>query len=268
MSLFTKFLAIQVFDRNSREKTITIFISIFTAVFLILAAIIYVLSNPFTAIAGFFKETQLSSVETFHNQYNFNNEIAEDSEDYIFSSEFDFSSYNFESSSVDIVYYNQADKRWKNIPYGRTGTVGRSGCGPTALSMVISTLSDRTINPVEMCRWSHKNGYYVEGAGSMHRLIPAGAKHFGLKVEGVGTNARKIINALSDGKLVIVIMGKGHFTRAGHFIVLRGITDEGKILVADPASIKRSEQEWDLSLIIKESKKSADAGGPFWIIGR
>ena len=57
-----------------------------------------------------------------------------------------------------------------------------------------------------------------------------------------------------------------HFTKGGHFIVLRGVTSEGKILVADPASVTRSNQEWDLSLIINESK-SADAGGPFWAIG-
>ena len=39
-------------------------------------------------------------------------------------------------------------------------------------------------------------------------------------------------------------MAKGHFTSNGHFIVLRGITEDGKVLVADPASYKRSGQEW------------------------
>ena len=40
----------------------------------------------------------------------------------------------------------------------------------------------------------------------------------------------------------------------------------GKILVADPASHKRSEQEWDLSIILDEARKGAAAGGPFWAI--
>jgi hypothetical protein len=62
-------------------------------------------------------------------------------------------------------------------------------------------------------------------------------------------------------------MSKGHFTSSGHFIVLRGVTSEGKILVADPASQKRSQQEWDLSLIMNEARKGAAAGGPFWAIG-
>lgn len=63
-------------------------------------------------------------------------------------------------------------------------------------------------------------------------------------------------------------MGKGHLTSSGHFIVLRGITEEGKILVADPISIKRSEQEWDLSVILNEARKGAGGGGPFWVIGK
>ena len=52
------------------------------------------------------------------------------------------------------------------------------------------------------------------------------------------------------------------------FIVLRGVTSEGKILVADPASYRRSEQEWDLSIIMDESNKAGAAGGPYWAIGK
>ena len=78
---------------------------------------------------------------------------------------------------------------------------------------------------------------------------------------------QRILDALSSGKLVVAIMTKGHFTSSGHFIVLRGVQD-GQILVADPASYKRSEKLWDLSIILNEASKRAGAGGPFWIIGR
>lgn len=40
----------------------------------------------------------------------------------------------------------------------------------------------------------------------------------------------------------------------------------GKFL-ADPASKSRSEQEWDISIILNEARQGAGAGGPFWIIG-
>ena len=81
-------------------------------------------------------------------------------------------------------------------------------------------------------------------------------------------DAQGIVDALSSGKLVVAIMSKGHFTNGGHFIVLRGVTSGGKILVADPASYSRSGQEWDLSVIMDESNKAAGSGGPYWAIGR
>lgn len=62
-------------------------------------------------------------------------------------------------------------------------------------------------------------------------------------------------------------MLKGHFTSGGHFIVLRGVTSDGQIMVADPASYSRSQKLWDLSIILNEASKRAGAGGPFWIIG-
>ena len=40
----------------------------------------------------------------------------------------------------------------------------------------------------------------------------------------------------------------------------------GKVLVADPSSLKRSNQEWELFLILEEAKKRVGAGGPFWAI--
>ena len=62
-------------------------------------------------------------------------------------------------------------------------------------------------------------------------------------------------------------MGPGHFTRGGHFIVLRGVTSEGKILVADPYSYSRSAEEWDLSIFLEEASRYAANRSPFWIIG-
>ena len=98
-------------------------------------------------------------------------------------------------------------------------------------------------------------------------LDTAAAGAWGLPVSGcTASEAQRIVDALSEGKLVVAIMSKGHFTSGGHFIVLRGVKD-GKIMVADPASYSRSEQLWDLSIIVNEASRRAGAGGPFWIIG-
>ncbi len=174
-----------------------------------------------------------------------------------------------ESGETQVVYYNQLDSRWSNEMYGRSSTIGAAGCGPTALAICVSTLTGRDVDPPAVCAWSVRNGHRCEGNGSYHSLIPEGAKHYGLKVEKLGrSSARELEQHLSSGKLVIAIMAKGHFTSNGHFIVLRGITEDGKVLVADPASYKRSGQEWDMSIILNEARGDAAADGPFWSLSR
>ena len=175
-------------------------------------------------------------------------------------------SVRFTDGAVEVVYFNQYDERYANEPYG-TDNIGGYGCGPTSMSIVVSSLTGDIVDPIEMAEWSYKNGYWCSKSGSYHALIPGAAEAWKLPVEGcTASEPQRIADALSDGKLVVAIMGPGHFTSSGHFIVLRGVKD-GKILVADPASYKRSQQEWDLSIIVDEASKRAAAGGPFWIIG-
>ena len=172
----------------------------------------------------------------------------------------------FTDGQTEVVYFNQLDERYANQPYG-TDHIGGYGCGPTAMSIVVSSLTNEIVDPIEMARWSYENGYWCSKSGSYHALIPAAAEAWGLPVEGCSASeGQRIVDALADGKLVVAIMLKGHFTSSGHFIVLRGVKD-GKILVADPASYDRSSMEWDLSIILNEASTHAGAGGPFWIIG-
>ena len=172
----------------------------------------------------------------------------------------------FSDGATQVVYYNQLDKRYASKPYG-TDDIGTYGCGPTCMAMVVSSLTSETVDPVEMACWAYENGYWCSRSGSYHSLIPGAAKEWGLPVQGCGkTEGQRIVDALSQGKLVVAIMLKGHFTSSGHFIVLRGV-ENGKILVADPANYTRSQQAWDLSIILNEASGRAGAGGPFWIIG-
>ena len=172
----------------------------------------------------------------------------------------------FEDGGTPVVYFNQMDERYADKPYG-TDHIGSYGCGPSAMAIVVSSLAGETVDPVEMADWAYKNGYWCKGSGSYHALIPGAAKAWGLPVSGCSASEpQRIIDALSEGKLVVAIMAKGHFTSSGHFIVLRGVQD-GKVMVADPGSYKRSNQLWDLSIILNEASRRAAAGGPFWIIG-
>ena len=172
----------------------------------------------------------------------------------------------FSDGVTPVVYYNQLDERYASQPYG-TDNIGGYGCGPTAMAIVVSSLTDDMVDPIKMAHWSYENGYWCKSSGSYHALIPAAAEEWGLPVSGCTTSEpQRILDALAEGKLVVAIMSEGHFTYSGHFIVLRGVKD-GQIMVADTASYKRSEQLWDLSIILNEASRRAAAGGPFWIIG-
>ena len=173
----------------------------------------------------------------------------------------------FTDGYTQVTYYNQLDDRWKNSAYG-TDHIGGYACGPTAMAIVVSSLTSETIDPPHMSQWAYENGYWCSKSGSYHTLIPGAAEEWGLNCEGcTASEPQRIVDALSEGKLVVALMSKGHFTSSGHFIVLRGVTSDGKILVADPSSYNRSEKEWDLSIILNEASRRASAGGPFWIIG-
>lgn len=172
----------------------------------------------------------------------------------------------FTDGSTEVVYYNQLDDHYADEPYG-TDDIGGYGCGPTSMAIVVSSLTNDTVDPIEMAEWAYQNGYWCSKSGSYHSLIPGAAKAWGLPVEGcTASEPQRIVDALSQGKLVVALMTKGHFTSSGHFIVLRGVQDD-KILVADPASYNRSQKAWDLSIILNEASRRAGSGGPFWIIG-
>lgn len=173
----------------------------------------------------------------------------------------------YRDGETDVVYYAQNDSRWANLPYGKDN-IGGYGCGPTSMAIVISSLTGNNVDPVMMAQWSVDNNYYIRGGGSLHALIPDAARAFGLSVSGCSVNEpQRILDALAGGQLVVAIMGPGTFTTSGHFIVLRGVTEDGKILVADPISPRKTNMSWDLSIFLNEARKGATAGGPFWIIG-
>ena len=173
----------------------------------------------------------------------------------------------FTDGVTQVTYYNQLDSRWANSPYG-TDNIGGYACGPTAMAIVVSSLTSETVDPPHMAQWAYENGYWCSRSGSYHTLIPGASEEWGLDVEGcTAAEPQRIVDALADGKLVVALMTKGHFTSSGHFIVLRGVTNDGQIMVADPSSYSRSEKTWDLSIILNEASKNAGAGGPFWIIG-
>lgn len=139
--------------------------------------------------------------------------------------------------SLPIPLYNQLD--YPDAPYGRHGTVSSHGCGITCVTMLTSYYKDKEYSPAYLARIY---GYeYNTDDGSKWSLFPASAADLGLPfIDCGGANGETydwntVVNALQAGKPVISIQdSRGIFTSGGHFILLTGITEDGKILVNDP----------------------------------
>ncbi len=262
-------LAVQVAaDKQVRKRLLIAILSPVLFLLLLIAFIVHLLTSPISMFVEWaLGDSEITAIESFQQEYGYNQNIGIYDADYVSGSGQSYEGVMFTDGGMEVMYYNQMDERWADIMYGTSSTIGQGGCGPTSMAIVTSTLTGEAHDPVELAEWSVANGHRCEGNGSYHSLIPAAASAYGLSCEK-NLDAQGIVDALSSGKLVVVIMSKGHFTRGGHFIVLRGVTSGGKILVADPASYGRSEQEWDLSIIMNESNKAAGSGGPYWAIGR
>ena len=123
----------------------------------------------------------------------------------------DYGDIVFSNAETPVVYYNQTDARWGNKSYGKTSTIGRAGCGPTALAIAVASLTNNKVTPYDVAQWSVANGGVCEGSGSYHSLIPNGGQHYGLTVTSIGRDGKKLVEVLQEGKLVIAIMSKSLF---------------------------------------------------------
>ena len=255
-------------DKQMRKRLFIAILAPIIFLLVLVALIVHLLTSPISMFVEWaLGDSEITAIESLQQEYGYNQNLGIYDQDYVDGSGQSYTGVVFADRGREVVYYNQLDERWADVMYGTSSTIGQGGCGPTAMAIVISTLTGEAHDPVEMAQWSVENGYRCEGNGSYHMLIPSAAAAYGLSCEK-NLTAQGIVDALSSGKLVVAIMSKGHFTKRGHFIVLRGMTSEGKILVADPASYGRSQQEWDLFVIMEESNKAAGAGGPYWAIGK
>lgn len=176
-------------------------------------------------------------------------------------------SLSIPSSIGLLTYYNQTDVRWADSIYGGNDPISTYGCGPTVLSMLVSSFTNQSMTPDAMAVWAKENHYWASGSGSAHALIPEGVTHFGFSVESFSDYSEQgIIHSLQNNYIFVALMGPGHFTSNGHFIILADDWSGSSIRIADPNSLENTQTPWEASLILNELDHSAQAGGPLWRI--
>ena len=148
----------------------------------------------------------------------------------------------------------QWDERWGYEEYG-SSLLGVSGCGPTALSIVVCGLTHTDKwNPSVVADYATTHGDCVKGVGTSWTLMERGARDMGLLVEQGEVSADYILDNLSEYSPMICSVKMGDFTYSGHFIVLIGIDSDGRILIRDPNSLIKSQKSWDVERLVSQIK--------------
>ena len=153
----------------------------------------------------------------------------------------------------DFPWWAQCDERWANTDYGGCGNTCSSGCGVVSFAMMATALSGVEHLPDEVTTNAGNKGLHVCGEGSSHDLPLVLAPDYGLIAENIDGASIDQINAKLRSGYMIWTCGSGSnpFTSGGHCIGIRGITSDGKWLLADSAGergrVNTLETEWDPS---------------------
>ncbi len=119
--------------------------------------------------------------------------------------------------------------------------------------VTFSLTHNSKITPAAVTKYSEKNGFYVEGTGTAWALMTDYPAQYGITVNEVSLSEDAIKNRLSNDGLIICAMGKGDFTRNGHFIVIYGY-DKNGFKINDPYSAYRSKKRWSFARLAGQIK--------------
>ena len=164
------------------------------------------------------------------------------------------------------VSYLQTDPRWGSLDYSARGektNIAVSGCGPTALAMVLATWVDPKITPKSECAWALAHGYKAPHQGTYYGYFAPAAKRFGLTckmLNGVTLYGKpdspyhtQAKAAVDRGDLVIACMGRGLWTSSGHFVLVWNISGN-VVSINDPASTRAVRTQGDYSVFKRQVK--------------
>ncbi len=166
----------------------------------------------------------------------------------------DMSQFTYFPGVIEMPYFNQGDAAFNQREFYPGKTVKSSCCGPCCLAMVIVGMTGKSVTPFELAVEGAKNGYY-HGKGFQWPYMAEFAAKNGLKANRFKPTAQAVLDALNQGYPVIAKMKNGVFSNgSGHYIVLRGVDEDGNILILDPGKRARNDIAWPLSVIIREHK--------------
>jgi hypothetical protein len=188
----------------------------------------------------------------------------------------------------EVPYFNQGEAPWNKHPYPQTSpdprtppvrgegrTIQSAGCAPTALAMIDCGLRNAHQSPIDVAQFAvdKRCSSSPGGAGTnVAGLAREWAKDHGLGLTAATSRDQsKNVDIIKSGiqahgiALVSVgvdhATGKGHFTAAGHIVVINGCAMNGGqewFAVANPG---RADQAKEHEGLLKTDKNVIKVGG-------
>jgi hypothetical protein len=138
-------------------------------------------------------------------------------------------------------YFNQ--NNYPNVLYPSpslpSATVKTGGCGVVCGAMIVSNLTNKTVDPKAMAAYAMKKGARVNGGTEMTILAKALCTDYPLNFSTTN-DENALIAHLKEGGMAIANVGGnrsgyvGVFSDGGHYIVAAGLTGDGRVIVLDP----------------------------------
>ncbi|SER98676.1 GBS Bsp-like repeat-containing protein [Streptococcus gallolyticus] len=177
--------------------------------------------------------------------------------------------FTVKQTSYNTPYYNQRDGRWANTRYGYY-TMASTGCVPTSLAMIFSSLTNTEVLPTTVASYLYNNTVeFNRGTeGTTGNGILVASRQWGLTPTVINSSAA-LTSALKEGHHVVAAVQQDKFSPWGygtsHEIVLKGYSN-GNTYVSDPYNSANNGWYPIASLWNEQSTQSVDTrglGNPF-----
>ena len=158
----------------------------------------------------------------------------------------------------EVPVYIQQD--YAKAPYGGF-KVSSHGCGISAFAMLSTYMMDEPHTPATLgVQFGHFNGLH----GTDMRMFTDAPPELGYYLYKRSGIWQDVEDNLRAGRMTISLQVKGYFTRAGHYLVLSELADDGRVVVRD-SNVYNYQRLPEHKLDLFEHKKLLPNCKGFWI---
>lgn len=143
-------------------------------------------------------------------------------------------------SAGELLYPDVAHERYPEVPlylqqdYPKTQfgafPIRSYGCGITTMSMLATYMADEPLTPPAMCA---RYGSYSTSTGTDGMIFMREPSAMGFYLLRRSYEAPDVMEELKKGHIAVSVHGPGYWTRAGHYILIEKVNEDGTVQVRD-----------------------------------